>query len=114
MKYLDMVKVINDKEEYLELGICKGMVGMLTEPAICFNNKFFVIFSHRYFEDKEDHYTYMDVGDIETVEDGNATDEQILKDLPKEHQNIWCKVENGYITNLKGERKNKIPYDYNS
>jgi len=37
-----------------------------------------------------------------------------LEDLPGNDPNWWCKVEDGYITNLKGERKNKIPYDYNS
>ena len=26
----------------------------------------------------------------------------------------WCKVEDGYIINLKGEKKNKIPFDYES
>ena len=51
----------------------------------------------------------MYVGDIETVEDGHYTDEIILKDLPKQNPKWWCKVENGYIINLLGEKKNKIP-----
>ena len=40
--------------------------------------------------------------------------EDILEDLPDHDPAWWCKVEDGYILNLKGERKNKIPYDYNS
>ena len=41
-------------------------------------------------------------------------DEDILEDLPAHNPDWWCRVEDGYILNLKGERKNKIPYDYNS
>ena len=35
-------------------------------------------------------------------------------DLPLNNPKCWCKVENGYILNLLGEKKNSIPYDYNS
>ena len=42
------------------------------------------------------------------------TDEAILEDLPNHDPEWWCKVEDGYIWNLKGEKKNKIPYDYDS
>lgn len=35
-------------------------------------------------------------------------DEVILSDLPGYDPNWLCKVEDGYIKNLKGEKKNKI------
>ncbi len=54
------------------------------------------------------------VSDLEAVKSSNMTDKDILEDLPGRNPNWWCKVEDRYIVNLKGERKNKIPYDYNS
>ncbi len=48
------------------------------------------------------------------VSDYHASDETLLEDLP-EHDPAWpCKVENGYIVDLLGNRFNKIPYDYDS
>ena len=41
-------------------------------------------------------------------------DEANLGDLPANKPAWWCTVHDVYIWNLKGERKNKIPYDYNS
>lgn len=38
----------------------------------------------------------------------------ILDELPKNNPKWWCKVEDGFIVNLLGEKKNKIAYDYNS
>jgi len=113
MKYGDMVIVVKDKKEYKDKGVHKGMIGMLTDAEIR-DTEFFVIFSSRYSKDNSDIYIPMYVGDIETFKEGNYTDEQILKDLPKNNPKWWCKVENGYIINLLGEKKNKIPYDYNS
>ena len=113
MKYLDLVEVINDNQEYKKYGVHKGMVGMLTDAEIR-DTEFFVTFSHNYFPDKEDVYIPIYVGDLKVVEDGRATEEQILNDLPKNDPRWWCKVEDGYIVNLLGEKKNKIPYDYKS
>lgn len=56
----------------------------------------------------------VDIEDLELVESHHVTDEAILEDLPGRNPNWWCKVENGYIMNLKGEKKNKIPYKYDS
>lgn len=56
----------------------------------------------------------VDIKDLEFVEDGGADDEFILENLSGNDPRWWCKVEDGYILNLLGERKNKIPYDYNS
>ena len=113
MKYGDMVKVLVEKEEYAKQHVHKGMIGMLTDPEIR-DTEYMVIFSYRNSPDKEDIYIPIFVGDIETVENSNYTDEQILQDLPKQNPKWWCKVEDGYILNLLGEKKNKIPYDYNS
>lgn len=113
MKYGDMVKVLVEKEKYAKQNVHKGMVGMLTDPEIRYN-EYMVIFSYRYSPDEEDIYIPIFIGDIETIEDGNYTDEQILQDLPKQNPKWWCKVEDGFILNLLGEKKNKIPYDYDS
>ena len=40
--------------------------------------------------------------------------EFILNDLPQNNPKWWCKVEDGYILNLLGEKKNKEPYKYHS
>ena len=113
MKCGDMIKVLVEKEEYAKNHVHKGMIGMLTDSEI-WDTEIMVIFSHTYSPDEEDIYIPMYVGDIETVEDGNYTDEMILEGLPKQNPKWWCKVENGYIINLLGEKKNKIPYDYKS
>ena len=52
--------------------------------------------------------------ELELVEDNKCSDDIILESIPRHNKDWWCKVEGGYIVNLKGERKNKIPYDYNS
>lgn len=59
-------------------------------------------------------YASVKIEDLEEIEASKLTDAQILKNLPKKNPKWWCKVEDGYILNLLGERKNKIPYDYNS
>lgn len=109
MKWLDEVKVLTDKYE-IE-GVKKGAVGTIIMSEIRYN-KFEVVFSR---EDGRDYaMTEIFVGDLEVVKSSNITDEDILEDLPGHNPDWWCKVEDGYILNLKGERKNKIPYDYDS
>ena len=109
MKWLDKVKVLTDK--YEREGVKKGAVGTIIMSEIRYN-EFEVVFSH---EDGRD-YAEIEifVGDLEVVRSSDITDADILEDLPGKNPDWWCKVENGYILNLKGERKNKIPYDYNS
>jgi len=34
--------------------------------------------------------------------------------FPEKHKHQWCKVEEGFILNLEGKKKNTIAYDYNS
>ena len=113
MQYGDMVKVVIEKKDYSKNNVHKDMIGMLSDAEIR-NNCFMVIFSYKYSPDNEDIYIPIFVGDLEVTEKGNYTDKQILADLPKQNPKWWCKVENGYILNLLGEKKNKIPYDYNS
>jgi len=42
------------------------------------------------------------------------SDGSILGDLPGSNPDWCCKVKNGFILALKGGKKNKIPYEYNS
>ena len=110
MKYLDEVRVITDK--YKEDGIEKGAIGTIIQAQIQYYS-FDVIFED---EDGVDYaWRSIDIADMELAKEADyVTDEIILSDLPNNDPNWWCKVENGYILNLKGEKKNKIPYDYDS
>jgi len=124
MKLLDEVKVVNDN--YKENGITKGMIGTIIEADIrwesfyvCFQdqrvyNKTFMQNQENIFKLKNDICCGIKIKDLELVKDNNTTDEMIKDSLPEKHKDWWCKVENGFIINLKGEKKNKIPYDYNS
>ena len=122
MKYLDDVKVINDN--YKELGIKKGYIGTIIDPDIRWDS-FYVCFQDQRvydtnFMSKQDNIFKLDddicegikIQDLELVKDNKCSDALIEKDLPASHKHQWCKVENGYITNLKGERKNKTPFKY--
>lgn len=124
MKYLDDVKVINNN--YVTEGISKGMIGTIIDPDIRWNS-FFVVFQDQRVYDKkfmsvkdnifkleDDICTGIKIKDLELVKDNDCTDSTIFNDLPENHKDWWCKVENGYIINLKGEKKNKIPFDYES
>ena len=126
MKLFDEVKVINEKEKYKEYNVHKGMVGTIIDAQISFR-AFQVIFTDERAKDKnfmsieenifklnDDIVEYIDIEDLEVVKESDVTDEYILKNLPKKYPNWYCKVENGYIVNLQGEKLNKIPYDYNS
>ena len=124
MKLLDDVKVVNDN--YKEIGITKGMIGTIIEADIrwesfyvCFQDqrvydKAFMQNQENIFKLKNDICCGIKIEDLELVKNNSTTDEMIKNSLPEKHKDWWCKVENGFILNLKGERKNKIPYDYNS
>ena len=103
MKVYDKVKVIKDREKYLEKNIHAGSEGRIIRPEIR-DNRFYVAFEN---EKIEDDYIYLEVliEDLEVVEKGWGTDEVILEELPKHDLRWWCKVEDGYIINLNGERK---------
>ena len=112
MKYFDKVKIMVDKEEYLKEDVHKGEVGIIWLPEIR-DNSFYVAFETG---NNADMYKYciIDIEDLELVEEDNCPDKWILEALPKNNPKWWCKVEDGYIVNLLGERKNRVPYDYNS
>ena len=107
MKYLDSIKVITNK--YEKEGIKKGTVGTIILPEIrnkCFECEIFDVSEHEIFLFKPN--------EIEVIKNSNITDIEILEVLPKNDPHWWCKVEDGYIKNLLGEKKNKIPFDYDS
>ena len=112
MKVYDVVKVLKINEDCKQEGITEGTLGRIIQGEIR-DNCFYVLF--RDPKDPDDYvFAPISIEDLELVEEGPATDDWILQELPKNDPRWWCKVENGYILNLKGERKNKIPYDYNS
>ncbi len=112
MKIYDKVKLIKDREEYSKKGLHLEMVGTIIQPEIR-DNRFYVAFDNPKIEDD---YVFCDIKiqDLELVEDGKATDKMIFEELPSQDKRWWCKVEDGYILNLLGEKKNKEPYKYNS
>ena len=111
MKWLDLVKVKCSKEKYEKEKVFKGAIGTIIMSEIR-SNCFEVVFSDK--EGKDYAQIEIKIEDLEVVEDGNATDEMILEELPKNNPKWWCKVEHGFIVNLLGEKKNKVAYDYNS
>ena len=128
MKLYDDVKVINDNEQYQKEGVYKGMIGYIVMAEIR-SDCFYICFIDENFEKHRDDYDWfrihiheikddifceIKIADLELVKDGGTTDEEILEELPKNDPRWWCKVENGYIMNLLGDKKNKIPYDYYS
>ncbi len=110
MKFLDRIVLTVDKPEYAAEGVTKG-----TEGVIVISESRKATFMVEFMRDtKTISIMPVYVGDIQLVEASDVTDEDILEDLPSNDPSWWCKVEDGYIINLKGERKNKIPYDYRS
>ncbi len=112
MKYYDRVRLIRDSEYYKENQLKAGDEGEIIFPEIR-DNTFYVRFETG---DEKNFYNFCDIKieDLELVEDAGTTDKTIKNAMPKYNTRWWCKVEDGYITNLNGERKNKVPYDYNS
>ena len=126
MKYLDKVKVIKDRKEYKENEVVKGMVGTICSAEIrdkCFyvafideraNDKEFIRVEENIFKLKDDIFCPIRIEDLGLVKDMKTPDEWILDAIPKHNKKWYCKVEDGYIINLQGEKLNKVPYDYNS
>lgn len=107
MKWLDEVKVINDK--YKSEGIKKGDVGVIFGAEIVFNT-FSVLF--RKPNGTGYYITDVKVEDLKLVTDGGVTDEQLLSALPQRNPHRWCKLENGFILSLSGLKKNEFAYLY--
>ena len=109
MKGLDEVRVLTDK--YESEGVKKGAIGTIILYEIRYN-MFEVVFS---LPDGRDYAQItIHIRDLELVVDLGYPDDAILEGLPGQNPAWWCKVENGFILNLKGEKKNKIAYDYDS
>lgn len=126
MKYLDKVKVVRDRKEYEDNHVLKGMTGTICDAEIrngCFHVAFidervkyknFMSVEDNIFKLKDDIFCSIKIEDLELVKDMKTPDEWILNAIPKHNKKWWCKVENGFILNLQGEKLNKIPYKYNS
>lgn len=122
MKLLDEVRVINNN--YVDKGILQGMVGTIIEADIRWNS-FYVCFQDQRVYDKEfmkiqgnifklnkDICLGVKISDMEVVKESNIDNNEIYNNLPENHKDCWCKVEDGFIVNLKGEKKNIKPYHY--
>ncbi|MBQ9115222.1 MAG: hypothetical protein IJY07_04710 [Clostridia bacterium] len=109
MKLFDDIVVLNDN--YAHLGVKKGARGAIIKGEIR-SNKFLVEFFD--LEDDDMPIYGIKIYDMEVTQESNISDQAILNDLPLKNPKWWCKVEDGYIYNLLGERKNTIPYDYDS
>ena len=126
MKFLDKVEVIVDKKDYNDNEIYKGMIGTIIDAEIrddCFNvifidervkDKDFMLIEENFLSLRDDIIYPIKIKDLKLVKDNNCTDDKILEAIPLHNKDWWCKVEDGYIVNLKGKKKNKIPYDYDS
>lgn len=126
MKYLDRVKLIRDRKSYEANNVFKGMVGTIVDAEIrdrCFHVAFidervkdaeFMSNEENILKLTDDIFCVIKIEDLELVEDMKTPDKWILDSIPKHNKNWFCKVEDGYIVNLQGERLNKVPYDYNS
>ena len=120
MKLFDKVKVLVSKAEYEEQEVYKGMVGTIIDAEIR-GRSFHVIFTdptpfteETMYSIKPDILCVIDIKDLEVVEESDCTDDYLLINLPKQNPKWFCKVEDGFIINLLGEKLNKIPYDYDS
>lgn len=126
MKFLDKVEVANDTKKYSQNSIFKGMQGTIIDAEIrdnCFNvifvderlyNKQFMSEESNFLSLEEDIIYPIKIKDLKLLKDNNCKDEDILESIPKNNPKWWCKVEDGFIKNLLGEKKNKIPYDFDS
>lgn len=108
MKLYDRVRVLSDA--YEEFGIKKGdeghiLIAEIRGGTFCFTREDPIT-------KEEDDGVPVKIEDLELVKDGGATDEMILEELPLNNPEWGCKVIDGYIYNLKGERMNEYAYDY--
>lgn len=124
MKLLDEIRVINNN--YEDKGVLQGMIGTIIEADIRWNS-FYVCFQDQRVYDKEfmkiqdnvfklneDICLGIIISDMEVVRESNIDNNDIYNNLPENHKDCWCKVEEGFIVNLKGEKKNNKPYHYST
>jgi hypothetical protein len=111
MKYLDDVKVIKGRPEYSKEGVEMGMEGIILMAEIRYGT-FEIVFPDEDGADRN--FVGIRPEDLEVIRSSDLTDEEILNSLPNHDPRWWCKVKDGFIVNLNGEKKNKIAYDYDS
>lgn len=116
MKLYDRVKLIADKAKYEKEGVKKGEIGTIIQECLMFTASKIGSFDVVFFEDGDDDEVYVsvDVCDLEVVAESAITDEILLECISSHDPSRYCKVVDGYIMNLKGEKLNKIPYKYDS
>ena len=116
MKLFDKVRLISDQEKYKIDGVKKGDIGTIIQECLMFTASKIGCFDVEFFPNSSTTVVYIsvDVCDLELVEESSFTDENLLECLPSHDPSKWCKVVDGYIMNLKGEKLNKIPYQYDS
>jgi len=116
MKLFDTVRLISDKKKYEVDGVKKGEIGTIIDECLMFTESKTGCFEVVFFPEAPnlDVYVSVDVCDLELVEESAITDENLLDCIPEHDPARWCKVVDGYIMNLKGEKLNKIPYKYDS
>ncbi len=122
MKLFDKVKVLVSRQRYSEREVYEGMIGTIIDAEIR-GRTFHVIFTDPTpvttdnwdtIDLKDDILCAIHIKDLEVVEESDCTDEYLLENLPKQNPKWFCKVDDGFIINLLGEKLNKIPYDYDS
>ena len=107
----DKVKVKTSNPKYETYGIKQGAIGRICSAEIR-DNSFEVCFiDEKMVED--DIIIPINIQDLELVDKGFGNIQIIQQELPSD-QPWWCIVEDGFIKNLKGDKKNKIAYDYDS
>lgn len=105
MKYLDEIEIISNN--YEKAGIPKGTRGTIIMPEIrdlsfeCELNCLVEIHPIK-------------ICDMKVTKVSNISDKIILNALPSNNPKWWCKVEDGFVKNLLGEKKNQIPFEYES
>jgi len=108
MKYLDDVRITSDKYEKYDLK--KEDIVTILDSEIR-EKAFYVVLTINGCDVAEGS---VKIKDLELVKSSDIDDDVILRDLPGKNPEWWCKVVDGYIVNLKGDRLNKVAYDYDS
>lgn len=116
MKLFDKVRLISDKKKYNIDGVKLGDIGTIILECLMFTGSKGGCFEIVFYPEapNKDVYVCVDVCDLELVEESPITDEELLECISDHDPSKWCKVVDGYIMNLKGEKLNKIPYQYDS
>jgi hypothetical protein len=130
MKFLDIVRVIVDKNEYIKQGIKKGMTGTIVSEEIrygCFDVNFECIFDPETltcvhnggpddgYNGLEDYPADIEIEDLEFVQeliDEDKVLETIRQSPCLKNGNWMYKVEDGFAIRVDGTKANKTAYDY--